>query len=159
MQEAQNELPPCGIYRTTLAIGGVPQGALVYFHNHGNPGPGVYLPESWNLNKATFSKNGHTLPDTDLAHSLFALPAEGFYRVRESFTCCEKNCRTFEENALVQLGYNRKGQGILFFPTLEKSGMSLPERGNLIEDDRFEKLEALKVATSPQPSGDPPTIH
>ena len=36
---------------------------MVYFHNHGNPGPGVYLPESWEHNRAKFSPQGITLPD------------------------------------------------------------------------------------------------
>ena len=55
------ELPPCGLYRTVAAIGGVEADRLVYFHNHGDPGPGVYLPERWTRNRATFSSRGNTL--------------------------------------------------------------------------------------------------
>lgn len=37
---------PCGLYRTTRPIpDAVPAGVLVYYHNHGDPGPGVYLPD------------------------------------------------------------------------------------------------------------------
>ena len=56
-------LPECGLYRTTASIGRVAANHLVYFHNHGNPGPGVYLPESWEHNRAKFSPQGITLPD------------------------------------------------------------------------------------------------
>ena len=37
-------LPACGLYRTLLPIGDLEAGRLVYFHNHGNPGAGVYFP-------------------------------------------------------------------------------------------------------------------
>ncbi len=46
-----SELPPCGIYVTTAALGGIPEGRLVYFHNHGDPGPGLYLPARWKGNR------------------------------------------------------------------------------------------------------------
>jgi hypothetical protein len=36
------DLPPCGIYRTSQPLGDhVPAGQLVFFHNHGDPGPGI----------------------------------------------------------------------------------------------------------------------
>src|SRR5690242_17163109 len=92
---ATSKLPPCGIYRTKSPIGdAVPAGRLVYFHNHGDPGPGVYLPESWSHNRAQFSERGATLPSPaeQSAEALEALPAEGFYRVTKRFFCCEKKC-------------------------------------------------------------------
>ena len=55
------KLPPCGIYRTLAQVGDVPAGRLVYFHNHGDPGPGVYLPERWSANRAHFQARGHVL--------------------------------------------------------------------------------------------------
>ena len=34
-----SSLPPCGLYRTRRALGtSIPEGRLVYFHNHGDPG-------------------------------------------------------------------------------------------------------------------------
>src|SRR5678815_1810646 len=97
-------LPACGLYRTAREVVGVPAGRLVYFHNHGDPGPGLYLPESWALNRARFSQRGQTLSSDADADALEALPAEGFYRVREAFHCCAKQCRRFELELLVQLG-------------------------------------------------------
>ena len=140
------ELPPCGLYRTTEPIGGVPANQLVYFHNHGDPGPGVYLPEKWNLNRAQFSKRGTTLPDENLAFTLERLPAEGLYRVLEEFTCCEKDCRTFAPDLLVQLGYNGQGEPILFVPELSDAGLALPHMGTKLAKDRLDKIALLKVA-------------
>src|SRR5687768_11823084 len=119
-----NALPPCGLYRTRAALGdAVGTGLLVYFHNHGNPGPGVYLPSGWAHNKAQWHEHGVTLPPSSEAPPLEPLPAEGFYRVREPFDCCEKGCRTFEETLLVQLGYNASAEPILFVPEWGKDGL------------------------------------
>ena len=142
------ELPPCGLYRTTRDIAGVPANRLIYFHNHGDPGHGIYLPERWVLNRAKFSRGGKTLPDNSLAHTLEPLPAEGLYRVLESFTCCEKNCRTFPENLLVQLGYNAEAQPLLFVPEWTDKGLSFPEMGTRLDPDRLRRIAPLKVVIS-----------
>ena len=96
-----DELPPCGIYLTKSAIGSVPEGRLVYFHNHGDPGPGIYLPSSWRGNRARFEARGHLLPDPTDASALEKLPREGFYRVAQAFHCCANECRRFEPESLV----------------------------------------------------------
>ena len=140
------DLPACGIYRTTTPIAGIPADRLVYFHNHGDPGPGLYLPEEWQSNRAQFSRRGRTLQDLALAHTLEPLPSEGLYRVVDSFTCCQKQCRTYQEEMLVQLGYNGHAQPILFLPQVVDSMMALPERGNAVEEAVLPKLAALKVA-------------
>jgi hypothetical protein len=138
-------LPPCGVYRTVKPIGSVAAGRLVYFHNHGNPGPGVYFPEKWQHNRAQFSTQGTTVGDDFDPTSLKPLPAEGFYRVTSTFHCCEKKCTQFDPDMFVQLGYNGAGQAILFVPELGPSGMSIPERGVLIDDKVLKNLAALKV--------------
>ena len=95
-------------------LGSVAEGVLVYFHNHGDPGPGVYLPKEWRYNRAQFQEKGHTIDDPGLVRHLQPLPPEGFYRVIESFHCCEKQCRLFDQDALLQLGYNADADPILF---------------------------------------------
>lgn len=137
-------LPDCGLYRTTVEVAGVPAGRLVYFHNHGEPGPGVYFPESWSLNRASFGDHGHTLTEGDI-ETLEKLLPEGLYRVTESFTCCEKNCRTFETDLLVQLGYNGEATPILFVPEWSDAGLAIPEVGQPLDSERLGKLQALKV--------------
>lgn len=144
-------LPPCGLYLTLAPIGSVPAGRLVYFHNHGNPGPGVYLPSSWKANRARFEARGHLLPDPSAAQHLEALPAEGFYRVAEPFECCEKRCRRFEPEMLVQLGYDGAGRAILFVPQLSGSDFGVPMTGTRIDRDRLAHLVQLRVAVVDTP--------
>ena len=140
-----SELPPCGLYRTRKSLGDVPAGRLVYFHNHGNPGPGIYLPSRWQQNRAVFHENGIPLGDLEWANTLEKLPAEGFYRVEASFTCCDQKCRTYEPGTLVQLGYDGNAEAILFTPEWTASGFTLPERGTRLDPSRLSKLEPLKV--------------
>jgi len=144
-------LPTCGLYRTTKNIGSVPAGKLVYFHNHGDPGPGVYLPSGWQANRAQFSEHGHTLENDSQAGALEQLQAEGFYRVSQDFTCCDKQCRTYQAETLVQLGYNANAEAILFVPNWTAAGLELPERGQRISRDRTELLVALRVSSKNAP--------
>lgn len=141
-------MPSCGLYRTTAQIGPVPEGRLVYFHNHGNPGAGIYLPTGWKKNRATFSEQGVTLPSPEAARHLKPLLAEGLYRVGEAFTCCDKNCRTFDQDMLVQLGYDGQARPILFVPQWKDEGLDIPERGQLIDDLRLARLDFLVVPES-----------
>jgi hypothetical protein len=143
-----SELPPCGIYRTRKAIKSIEAGRLVYFHNHGDPGPGVYLPEGWSNNRARFSANGTTVPDDFDPKSLQALKTEGLYRVNAMFYCCSKKCTKFEPDTLVQLGYNGNAQALVFLPELSPRGVNLPERGSIVDDAELKNLTALKVVQS-----------
>src|SRR4051794_29320275 len=110
MLAAVSELPPCGLYRTTVKIGSIDAGRLVYFHNHGNPGPGLYFPEKWNQNRVQFSPKGMAGPESFDGKGLKALPAGGFYHVPGEFYCCAKQCVKFQPNVFVQLGYNGEGK-------------------------------------------------
>jgi hypothetical protein len=143
-----NKLPPCGIFRTLRAIKTIEAGRLVYFHNHGDPGPGLYLPESWTHNRARFSSNGMTVPDDFDPSALLALRPEGFYRVTAAFYCCDKQCTKFEPDALVQLGYNGAASALVFFPQLGGAGLHLPNRGSSVDDKQLKHLAALKVSES-----------
>jgi hypothetical protein len=145
-----SELPPCGLYRVVKPIAEIPAGRLVYFHNHGDPGAGVYFPERWNSNRAQFSPRGTTLPTTWDTRALKPLPVEGFYRVSRAFFCCEKKCVRFEPDQFVQLGYNGAGQGLLFQPEVTTAGISVPERGSLVDDTAFDSLVKLTIAERQQ---------
>ena len=145
-----SELPPCGLYRTAKAVGGVEAGRLVYFHNHGNPGPGLYFPESWSHNRARFSQNGTTVPADFDPRSIKALPAEGFYRVKAEFYCCEKQCVKFEPDQLVQLGYNGAAKALVFFPELSRGMIRVPEKGTFVDESALVNLVRLKMAESEQ---------
>ncbi|MCK5688526.1 hypothetical protein KAI87_04605 [Myxococcota bacterium] len=144
-------LPPCGFFKTTIPIGAIEADRLVYFHNHGDPGPGIYPPHAWKNNRARFSEQGSPLEDLELVDTLEPLAPEGLYRIKEDITCCEKNCTTYSKGLLVQLGYNGKAQPILFVPQWKNGDLTFPERGNALDEDRIAKLERLDVAdASPQ---------
>jgi hypothetical protein len=142
--------PPCGLYRTTLALEDVPAGRLVYFHNHGNPGAGIYLPEGWQTNRARWHPRGHTVPGPEWSESLAPLPPEGLYRVREPFFCCEKKCREYATETLVQLGYNGEAQAILFVPEWNGPALGFPDRGNIVDEKNLARLTLLGVAQARQ---------
>ncbi|MFN7132629.1 MAG: hypothetical protein ACK4N5_11150 [Myxococcales bacterium] len=142
--------PACGIYRTGQPLGEIPAGRLVYFHNHGDPGPGIYLPKGWQLNRAQWHAGGTTVPDAAWASTLQPLAPEGFYRVETPFTCCEKNCRTYEKELLVQLGYNGEGEAILFVPEWTPSGLAIPVTGNMISQALTKRLVPLRVQSAPE---------
>ncbi len=100
------------------------------------------------MNRARFSKKGVPLPDEAAASTLEPLPPEGLYSVREPFHCCAKQCVAFQEDLLVQLGYNREGKPILFVPEWTEMGLSLPERGQGVEGDFLARLSPLKVRST-----------
>ena len=143
-----SQLPPCGLYRTLSAIGSIPEGRLVYFHNHGDPGPGVYLPTGWRQNRALFDAQGVLLPGRWWAASLDPVAAEGFYRVRETFFCCDRRCQTFELDQLVQLGYTAEAEPLVFVPEVIDSVLIIPDRGARVDRSRLAKLHALKTPVS-----------
>ncbi|MBT6176193.1 MAG: hypothetical protein HOI23_03030 [Deltaproteobacteria bacterium] len=138
-------LPPCGIYKTTINIGSVPADRFVYFHNHGDPGAGIYLPARWLNNRAEFSKQGVPLTVDHEATTLIPLPPEGLYRVRQTFKCSANSNMTFQPGQLVQLGYNRRADSILFIPIWDESGLMMPDRGVLMEPENIRYLEQLLV--------------
>lgn len=150
-------LPPCGLYVTRAPIGSVPAGRLVYFHDHGDPGPGLYLPTRWVANEARFERPGVLLPSPEHARHLEPLPPQGWYRVREGFACCERACRRFEAELLVQLGYDAAGSPILFVPELVDGAIGVPDRGTRIDRARLDKLARLRVHVGRSASG--PTAH
>jgi hypothetical protein len=147
-------LPPCGLYATTAPVGSIGAGRLVYFHNHGNPGPGLYLPSSWQGNRARFEARGHLLATPQDAASLEPLAAEGFYRVLEPFHCCDKQCKRFEPDTLVQLGYDAAARPILFVPQIAEGVLTLPSTGTRIDLDRLAHLAKLGVAMVDTPLHD-----
>ena len=138
--------PPCGLYRTTRALNDVPAGRLVFFHNHGDPGPGVYLPRAWSFNRAEWQERGNTVPDAEWSSTLTPLPGEGLYSVRAAFYCCDRQCTRFEAGQLVQLGYDGEAGAILFVPEWTRRGLTFPERGTKLDENRLTELTPLKVA-------------
>lgn len=149
-------LPPCGLYRTTTRLAEVPAGRLVFFHNHGDPGPGVYLPSGWRQNRARFDEKGVLIPGDWWAATLDPLPPEGYYRVARPFHCCEKRCTTFDVDQLLQLGYTAEATPLVFVPELIDAVFTVPEQGTVIDRARLSCLAPLKT---PVTSTADQTIH
>ena len=147
------QLPPCGLYRTTGSIGVVEAGRLVYFHNHGDPGPGVYVPSEWRYNRALFTAKGQAIEDPGLVRFLLPLPREGFYRVLNPFHCCEKKCRLFEQDVLLQLGYSGDGEPILFAPELVDYMFAIPAKGWKTTLETLGNLSLLRVPETKRDAG------
>ena len=113
------ELPPCGLYRTTLPhptkADSVGAKRLVHFHNHsGANKPIVLMPKSNEHNVWTFHDKGFLVDDDAWCHTLEPLPAEGLYTTTAPLQLGEN---AVAEGQLVQLGYNGFGEPILFFPS------------------------------------------
>ena len=137
---------PCGLYRTTIPRGELEASQLVYFHNHSDQGPPiVQLPASNQHNRWSFHKEGMLVEDDKYIDSLEALKPEGLYIVTEHFHPDEE--RVVAENSLVQLGYNRGAEPILFFPTSAEgsNGLVFPAKGMKIPAIIYAKLEKLDL--------------
>jgi hypothetical protein len=137
---------------TRAAIGSVPAGRLVYFHDHGNPGPGLYLPTRWVANEARFETPGVLLPAPADARHLEPLAPQGYYRVAQEFECCDQRCRRFDVDQLVQLGYDGAARAILFVPELHDGALGVPDRGTGIDATRIAHLRRLHIAVARPPA-------
>ena len=147
----------CGLYRTTTELADHPSvaaGLLVYFHNHSDGGtPIVQLPESNTHNRWRFAAAGHPVTDEHYVSSLIALKPEGLYRVREHFHPDESH--VVGKDSLVQLGYNRTADLIIFHPhpTADANGIHFVARGTAIPPAIYDRLERLNL------EGPVPTQH
>jgi hypothetical protein len=124
----------------------VAAGLLVRFHNHSDQGePIVLLPERNENNKWTYSQNGYLIHDDEYAGTMVALKAEGIYRSREHFHPASD--QVVAKDALVQLGYNRHAEPIIFFPRVleAENALAFPTTGTKINDKIYALLEPLDL--------------
>lgn len=151
------ELPACGLYRTSVALEGkeqwVPEGVLVMFHNHSNQGPPlVLMPRDNKDNRWVFHEKGY-LVDTDNAEEfldgLVPLPRQGYYVIARHLHVGDAGI--LGERTLIQIGYNREGEPIVFPARFEGNGFRFPEKGYLFKDlGIFEHVEEAGFA-APEP--------
>ena len=70
------------------------------------------------------------------------------YRVVEPFFCCDRKCRQFETDTLVELGYNADGAPIVFLPELVDGMIAIPTSGTVIDHKALALLKQLRVSVS-----------
>jgi hypothetical protein len=152
-------LPDCGLYRTTRPLpdheGEVPAGLLVYFHNHSDSGLPVVVPPAHNVhNRWHFHGDGIPFRGLSWADSLVQVPAEGFYMLKRALTF---DGGEWPKSALVQLGYTRNGDAILFIAQvraeLAENDLYFSDRGVGITRDQLALLEPLQIFAEPPPVG------
>jgi hypothetical protein len=159
MAAIKSILPPCGLYRTTKALpeheDAIPSGALVYFHNHSDSGlPVVITPDHNVLNRWHFHGDGIPFRGLSWADSLIKLPTEGFYMLRKGL---DFEGGSWPKGTLVQLGYTRVGDPILFIAqqraSLDENDLFFSDRGVGVTREQLSILEPLNVFVEPAPEG------
>ena len=132
MASDKKGLPPCGLYRTGMSLAGqeenIPAGILVMFHNHSDQGPPIVLRPSSNDNNVwEFHRNGWSVQDPGFLKAMVPLLPEGLYVVAgELFV---DRTQRLNERTLVQLGYNRNGDTILFVGEFVQNSIHFPAKG------------------------------
>jgi len=143
----QENLPPCGLFRTTEALEGKEQwvraGMLVYFHNHSQQGPPlVLLPSENQDNRWIFHEKGYLIRDLGYSETLEALKPEGLYILEEPIYLSREEF--IPEQTLVQLGYNRSADPILFLGQFEDNAIYFPDSGLKCTAEVFDLLREVE---------------
>lgn len=139
------DLPANGLYRTTTAMPGnedaFPANVLVYIGE--KVGQKFVVRPGDNRNNRWFWGEPTTaLRSPTWSRTLKKLPSEGFYSLPEEMTF--DGGGRWLKNAIVQLGYNDKGQGIIFIAesreTASENALFFSERGMIVKDEVLERL-------------------
>jgi hypothetical protein len=140
-------LPDPGLYRTTRPYPGreeeIPAGVLVYVGASQNGGlPFVVRPGANRNNRWFWGEPTIPLRAVSWCETLVKLPPEGFYTLPEELSF-ESGGRWLK-NALVQLGYNGEGRGIIFVAELrageERNVLCFSDRGRMVSDELLRRL-------------------
>ena len=141
------DLPDAGLYRTTQPMPGhedaFPAGVLVYVGQPSNGGVKFVVRPADNRRNRWFWRDPTTpLRSPTWAKTLKVLPSEGFYTLPDAVNF--DGGGKWLKNAIVELGYNEKGQGILFVGEWKDDGteniLSFSDRGLVIEDSLLSRL-------------------
>jgi len=150
-----------GLYRTTLPMPGnedaIPAGVLVFVGERGDGARFIVRPGSNRRNRWFW--NDPTLPllTTSYMWTLRRLPQEGFYTLPEPIELTAGG--RWLKNAIVQLGYNEAGRGILFVGE-DREGetrnvLAFSSRGRIIDDGLLDRLLWAPILPVSIPDIDP----
>jgi hypothetical protein len=160
-QPTKTMLPSCGLYRTTKPLAGheeqFPANLLVYFHNHSDSGlPQVLAPDHNVHNRWHFHGPGVEFRGLSWVDSLVKVPLEGFYTLRRELTF---DGGSWPKGALVQLGYTRNADAILFIGQvrnkLDENDLYFSDRGVGVPREQLSILEGVVVFQESQGEGAP----
>jgi hypothetical protein len=141
------KLPDPGLYRTTKPYPGheetIPGEALVYVGTKQNGGlPFVVRPGANRNNRWYWGEPTVPLRAMGWANTLVRLPSEGFYTLPEEIRF--DGGGRWLKHAVVQLGYNAEGRGIIFVAEQhdgeERNILVFSDRGRLIDDGLLNRL-------------------
>lgn len=141
------DLPDPGLYRTTQPMPGheetFPAGVLVYLGQPSNGGVKFVVRPGQNRRNHWFWGDPTTpLRSPSWAKTLKALPSEGFYTLPKTLEL--EGGGRWLKNAIVQLGYNENGQGIIFVGEWhedeEDNALHFSDQGIMIDDSTLEQL-------------------
>jgi len=141
------DLPENGLYRTTQPMTGheetFPAGVLVFIGELPNGGGKfVVRPGNNRRNRWFWGEPTTPLRQPTWARTLKQLPSEGFYTLPETLEF--EGGGRWLKNAVVQLGYNEKGQGIIFVGQWKEDGaenvLHFSARGMVIDDRLLARL-------------------
>ncbi len=150
-------VPDCGLYRTGTSLPGqeehVGEGRLVYFHNHSEQGPPLVLtPHANTHNRWQFHDRGWLIEDDTFLSSLVALKPEGFYMNSEHLHITREEI--IPPHTLLQLGYNRQADSILFAARFSENTITFPSEGYSFTSPDIQKLLEPAGFSFPKPKPD-----
>jgi len=140
-------LPDPGLYRTTKPYPGhegeIPENVLVYVGQNQTTGATfVVRPGNNRNNRWYWGEPTIPLRSTIWAQTLVPLAPEGFYILPQNIETSDGG--RWVKGAIVQLGYNREGQGILFVAERhdaeERNVLVFSERGIIVDDAMLQRL-------------------
>lgn len=143
------DLPEQGLYRTRRPMPGnetmFPSPVLVFIGDSKTPGAKfIVRPSNNRRNRWFWAEPALALKPTDAhwARSLLRLPVEGFYTLPETIHL--DGGGKWLKNAIVELGYNERGQGIVFLAEWDENGeenvLTFSDHGVLVDDTMLMRL-------------------
>lgn len=141
------DLPEPGLYRTTQPYPGhedaFPAGVLVYLGQAANGGQKFVVRPGQNRNNRWYWGEPTTpLRSPSWAKTLRVLPSEGFYVLPETINF--DGGGRWLAGAVVQLGYNGNGEGILFVAEQRDASpdnaLYFSDKGMMIDDKLLDRL-------------------
>jgi len=153
------DLPDPGLYRTTEPYPGheadFPANVLVYVGQPANGGVKFVVRPRENRNNRWFWGEPTTpLRSPTWARTLKQLPPEGFYTLPQDVSF--EGGGRWLKNAIVQLGYNGDGRGILFVGEQREgeaqNALFFSDRGMAIDDDLLTRITWAPILPVPAAS-------